>query len=461
MTLTNESFKEMISELLDREYPEAAKALAKVYLTHENDNSMIGQLARAYYDLNEYQGCLFCLDKILPSLEEQVKRGTNDVVHLDSLQINRAKCFYYLRKADKALELLDSISKKRSTNIEMMMDRSLYLNAVGRFQEARQVLEMLPDQTNPAVCFNRAWYLFRAGEFKKGYANIVKGSELKVWGNEWEMEDKWQIGPDRRWVYGEHVDILAFTTEGGIGDELTFIRFTQHLHKYCRKLKIFCHKKLVNFFIECGYKNVYPHDAIVDGAEKWDKYVPAMSSPYYLQLDSPRENITFPYLVRPTEPVPEMDEVANGRKKILLKWSGNPEFEHDQFRTFPVDPLWDLSKYGQLFSVQFENDGDMTKNAPIWDLKHLMDSWQDTYDIIANSDLLITSCTAVAHMAGGMGKKVIVIVPMVPYMIWPDHGNADEYWYEDNVTIIRQKEYGTWKHAMDELYEVVPKILES
>ena len=174
------------------------------------------------------------------------------------------------------------------------------------------------------------------------------------------------------------------------------------------------------------------------------------------RLNIPLERISYPDLS-----FPEMDEVANGRKKILLKWSGNPEFEHDQFRTFPVDPLWDLSKYGQLFSVQFENDGDMTKNAPIWDLKHLMDSWQDTYDIIANSDLLITSCTAVAHMAGGMGKKVIVIVPMVPYMIWPDHGNADEYWYEDNVTIIRQKEYGTWKHAMDELYEVVPKILES
>jgi ADP-heptose:LPS heptosyltransferase len=61
-----------------------------------------------------------------------------------------------------------------------------------------------------------------------------------------------------------------------------------------------------------------------------------------------------------------------------------------------------------LFSIQLE-DSDLPKNANVWDLSHLIHSWSDTYDIFAESDLVITSCTATAHLAGAMGTQVIVL----------------------------------------------------
>ena len=103
-----------------------------------------------------------------------------------------------------------------------------------------------------------------------------------------------------------------------------------------------------------------------------------------------------------------MNEVAKGRKKICIRWKGNPQFEHDQFRSVPIEKLLGLDKFGQLFSLQIE-DSDLPKNAPVWDLSHLTHDWNDTYDVFAESGLIITSCTAIAHLAGAMGRKVIVL----------------------------------------------------
>ena len=50
----------------------------------------------------------------------------------------------------------------------------------------------------------------------------------------------------------------------------------------------------------------------------------------------------FPYLKRKANPVPEMNRIANGRRKICIRWKGNPRFEHEQFRSIPVEKMLGL-----------------------------------------------------------------------------------------------------------------------
>ena len=104
-----------------------------------------------------------------------------------------------------------------------------------------------------------------------------------------------------------------------------------------------------------------------------------------------------------------------------------------------------------MFSIQIE-DSDLPKNAPVWDLSHLINDWNDTYDIFNESDIIITSCTATAHLAGAMGKRVIVLPPLVPYITWASDSIK---WYGDNVTVLKQMEYNSWDKTIDKLYEVL------
>jgi hypothetical protein len=88
----------------------------------------------------------------------------------------------------------------------------------------------------------------------------------------------------------------------------------------------------------------------------------------------------------------------------------------------------------------------------------LISSWSDTYDIFAESDLIITSCTATAHLAGAMGSKVIVLPPLVPYITWASHKFS---WYPENVVVIQQMEYNNWDRTIEKLYGVVENAISN
>jgi hypothetical protein len=353
---------------------------------------------------------------------------------------------YYLRRAPEAEKILLKLPKEVREDPLVQIDRSLYTTAQGKFDLSKRILEPIADSI-PQAAFNYGWFLLN-DDFLKGYEYIRAGAKLRVWGHEWLLKEKYGIDETQRWN-GETVDTIAYYLEGGMGDEMIFIRFAEHFKKYCKTLKIFCTKSTKPLFESCGYERVFLHEDIV--RTKWDKFVPAMSAPHFLGLPGPCEGVSFPYLSRDANPVPEMNEVAKGRKKICIRWKGNPEFEHDQFRSIPIEKLVGLDKFGQLFSIQIE-DSDLPKNAPVWDLSHLINDWNDTYDIFNESDIIITSCTATAHLAGAMGKRVIVLPPLVPYITWASDSIK---WYGDNVTVLKQMEYNSWDKTIDKLYEVL------
>ena len=420
---------QLINELYDAKEFAAAQKLAIAYLNYEEDNQILGLLAGTYYEDKKFDKTLECLDK-LPETPY--------------LLINKASCLYFLHRAPEAEEIMRSLPTLDDGH---KIDLSLYLNAQGKFDESREVLAPIAD-TNVRASFNYGWYLLAEDKLQEGYKYIRAGAidELRVWGHEWILRKDYNIGEQYRWN-GETVDTIAFYLEGGMGDGMIFVRYVENFKKYCKTVKIFAPKSLIPLLEECGYENVYTPEYITKTG--WDKYVPAMSAPYFLGLNHPREGVTFPYLKRKANPVDEMNRIANGKKKICIRWRGNPQFEHEQFRSVPVEGLLGLEKYGQLFSLQIE-DSNLPKNANVWDLSHLIHDWRDTYDVIAESDLVVTSCTAVAHLAGAMGAKVVVLPPLVPYITWNVKENT---WYPDNVVVIQQMEYNGWDKTIEKLHD--------
>ena len=137
--------------------------------------------------------------------------------------------------------------------------------------------------------------------------------------------------------------------------------------------------------------------------------------------------------------------------KVGIRWSGSPLFEHQQFRIFPPEKLINLSKYTELEFYSLQRDTD-TRELPdeIFDLQHLIISWEDTAACIHNLDLVITSCTSIAHLSAAMGKPTWVIVPLLPYHIWA-YGGDHSPWYQKTTRVFRQIKFGDWTETFEKL----------
>jgi len=136
-----------------------------------------------------------------------------------------------------------------------------------------------------------------------------------------------------------------------------------------------------------------------------------------------------------------------------LRWSGNPEFEHEQFRQFNPLQLLNITKDHKdisFYSFQRDNDlVDLSSYENITDLSNKLIDWETTFSYLDDMDLVITSCTSIAHASAALGKETWVITPILSYYIWALPGEKSP-WY-DTVTLYRQPEYKNWNPLFDNI----------
>jgi hypothetical protein len=94
----------------------------------------------------------------------------------------------------------------------------------------------------------------------------------------------------------------------------------------------------------------------------------------------------------------------------------------------------------------------------VHDLQHLLLSWEDTIAAINEMDIMITSCTSVAHLSAALGKETWVLVPILPYHTWTKgspHSTTTPYY--DSVKLFRQKDPKKWNDTFQMLYSELEK----
>jgi tetratricopeptide (TPR) repeat protein len=139
--------------------------------------------------------------------------------------------------------------------------------------------------------------------------------------------------------------------------------------------------------------------------------------------------------------------------RIGLAWSGNPEHSNDRSRSLPLAALGALLDMPmQYVSVQKVLRDEATEAAWLAQrgVAHFGDQLQnfaDTAALLSCMDLVITVDTAVAHLAGALGKPVWVLLPYGPDWRWLTERD-DSPWYP-SMRLFRQTAIGDWDGVIE------------
>jgi ADP-heptose:LPS heptosyltransferase len=151
--------------------------------------------------------------------------------------------------------------------------------------------------------------------------------------------------------------------------------------------------------------------------------------------------------------------------KVGLVWAGKSSHDNDHARSCKLEnfaPLANIPEV-QLYGLQKgKAAGQAAKLADKMNLINLgeqFENFADTAGVIANLDLVISVDTAVAHLAGAMGKPVWVLLPFVPDWRWFFDRN-DSPWYP-TMRLFRQEKRGDWVAVMRRLTKEVQEVAEN
>ncbi len=299
--------------------------------------------------------------------------------------------------------------------------------------------------------FNRGTVMLKQGRYREGWLEY-----------EWRVSCglvQWPAIPRPRWdgcpLEGRSILIH---TEQGLGDVLQFLRFLPELARRGARIVFACQKALHAFLrpLAC-VEEWFPIDE--PGAITFEMYSSLLSLPALLGIEEatiPRE---VPYVAADPARVEKWRPRVQGLAgfKVGLCWHGSPTFKGNHLRSIPLERFAPLAAVPGVTLVSLQKGTGVEQieanrgSVPVVLLDELDrdGTFVDTAAVMQHLDLVITSDTSIAHLAGALGRPVWVLLATGCDWRWLA-GRSDSPWYP-TMRLFRQKAFGEWEGVFAEV----------
>jgi tetratricopeptide (TPR) repeat protein len=293
--------------------------------------------------------------------------------------------------------------------------------------------------------YHRGSLLFLEGQFQKGFADF----EFR-----WQVQD---CGFDRpalaapEWR-GEDVTgkKLIVYSEQGMGDTIQFARFLPILARKGAYLTFLCHPNLI--LLLGDYLRGIEIVGVCENDRHFDYQCALMSVPHWLGTHPNAIPDAKGYLAADAARVALWREkIGSHGLKAGIAWQGNPRGAIDHGRSIPLEKFLPLMQVPgvRLISLQKVHGLDQLERLPpgmtvetLADVDRGEDAFLDTAAIMMCLDVVVTSDTAIAHLAGALGVPAFVALKKVPDWRWM-MDREDSPWY-GSLRLFRQETAGDW-----------------
>jgi len=366
-------------------------------------------------------------------------------------------------------------------NLNQSADKNLYLNSadtylnqavaytnLNQLQLAKSAyLEALKINPDHAESHVNLMYLYM-GEF-----DFVRGWEAYEW--RWLKKSANTIPlvtSKPTWDGQKRSNRLFIWAEQGIGDQILYSSILTELNEYPQKIALSVEKKLLPLF-----KRSFPKFEIYDKNEppsdyEYDEQIPIASIAKYFRgrLDFFPKYVK-PYLVDDSNHTRMIStSLVNSVRKVCgISWKSSAK-DIGEKKSVPLiifEPIL-RNKTLDFVSLQYGDVADevnMVNHLLGVDLKvldelNLFDSIDDVASLVQACDVIVTTSNSTAHIAGGFGKEVLLLIASTDDSIWYWHSlNGKSIWYP-SITVLSKAALGDWANVITEANFLLGKICD-
>ncbi len=430
----------------------------------------------------------------LAAIERALQQQPGDI----GLQTTRADILAALSRHAEALSQYEKLVALQPDNPQIQMGCAHMLMEQGKVELALEEVDRLiaakPDY-GPALVLraNLLLHLERYTEslaaydtavarapgypeafYHRGSMRLLHGRFVEGWQDfehRWEVADRGFSAPEMKTPVWRGEDLngrsIVVYSEQGLGDTIQFVRFLPRLTETGARLTFLCHPMLMRLFRNLPDLGIEIVATCPENAP-FDFQSALMSLPARFETTVETIPGKVPY-VAPEHELVERWRERIGRQgfKIGICWQGNPAGAIDRGRSAPLTEFRPMAAIPGVRLISLQRKHGVEQLARLPDGMHIetldpfdegKDAFIDTAAIMENLDLVVTSDTSVAHLAGALGRPVWLATKHIPDWRWM-LGRSDSPWYP-SMRLFRQPIRDDWGSVFAEMTRALERMLK-
>jgi tetratricopeptide (TPR) repeat protein len=290
-------------------------------------------------------------------------------------------------------------------------------------------------------------------------AHLLLGNFARGWGeHEWRLKVPEIVGTRQfaqpQW---DGIDLNGKTVllhpEQGFGDMIQFARFIPRVAGRGGRVVLESPPELFRLFKD--FPRIAELAASNQPLPNFDVQCPLLSLCSVFNVTAETIPSEVPYLKPDRELVRRWSERFDAGDKRLragLVWAGRPQHTNERNRSMnlaqfaPLASLDSVAFYSLQKGIAAAQAADPPAGLRLMDWTEDLTDFAETAAMIQHLDLIVTVDTAVAHLAGAMGKRTWLMLPWIPDWRWMLE-RTDSPWYP-TMRLFRQRKTGDWAEVL-------------
>jgi tetratricopeptide (TPR) repeat protein len=375
---------------------------------------------------------------------------------------NRGVALYDLGRYADAVAAHDSALAAAPDHAGALLNRGRALAALNRFDDAiasyGKAHALRKDDAD--AHFMESLALLTFGDYRRGFEKY----EWR-WRRSGMAEQKSRGRPLWLGDYPLARKTVLLHAEQGLGDTIQFARYVPLLAANGAKVVLEVQPELTALMARLdGATTVIARGAAPP--QQFDVHCPLGSLPLAFKTEPATVPADIPYLSADDEHLAIWSARIGAleRPRIAIAWAGNPSHLNDRNRSIAFAKLAPLLSIPARFvSIQRDVRGDdaiaLAGEVRVTNVGADLENFSDTAAVIALCDLVISVDTAVAHLAGAMGRPLWMLLPFAPDWRWTLDGETSP-WYP-TARLFRQTSLGDWDGVIERLGDELKRFAQS
>jgi len=415
----------------------AAQFIQQAIKLNANSADYYSNFAVALVNLNQHEQAAAACRLALQLRPDYAQAANNLGIALEKCNRPEEATGYYL----KAIGLNPNYDAAHNNFGSMLQVCGLHEEAAMSF---RRAIELDPNYA--LAHWHLALVLLTLGDFENGWREYE-------W--RWKVTEfviATRVSPPPPYWEGEDLagKRILLSTEQGFGDSIQFVRYAKILADLGAKVIVGSLPPIRSLLATApGVDEVAQSDNI----KIPDFQISMLSVPRVLRTTLQTIPSQTPYLFPPADAVQRwrdrLSKLGPKKLNVGLCWAGRPEHHNDSNRSIPLQRFACVAGIPNVRFISLQKSGP-AKTPPAGmefvDFSGEFTDFSSTAALASAVDLIISVDTAIAHLAGALGKPTWTLIPFRPDFRWLLNRD-DSPWYP-TMRLFRQPRLGDWNEPL-------------